>query len=41
MVEVTQFAQTGAEKAEGDCPITAYAFLEGVSKQEVLTSSLQ
>lgn len=29
----------GAEKVEGNPPITA--FLEGVSKQEVLTSSLQ
>lgn len=40
MAEVTQFAQLGAEKGEGDI-IPAYTFLEGVSKQEVLTSSLQ
>lgn len=31
----------GAEKVEGNPPITAYTFLEGVGKQEVLTSSLQ
>lgn len=41
VAEVTQFAQAGAEKAEGDCPITAHTLLKGGSKQEVLTSSLQ